>query len=544
MSTHDAIVVGGGHNGLVTAVYLARAGWRPLVVERNEEIGGAVRSAEITEDGFVHDVYSTNMNLFLDSPVYDDLGDELSDHGLEFAHSEKPFCNVFPDDTCLRVYGDRQRTYDEFRSHHPADGEGWRRLQQRFDRFQRTLMRLYWTTLPSAKAIRVVAESARELGVSGLLADARFLLNSPRELGRAYLESPEARTVVASWGLHADFGPDVSGGSMLSFVETFDFGGGVSIATGGASEVVDALAAIFRDYGGEIRTNAEVAQVLTNEGRAVGVELSSGERLRAERCVVANLTPAVLFDDLLDEYPFAPDVRRRIDDYQYGPGTMMIHLSLDELPRWKAAAELDEFAYVHVDPYVSDMATSYTQAMNGQIPESPSLIVGQTTAVDPTRTPNDEDILWIQVRALPSEIQGDAAGEIEATEWDEAKEPVADRVIGKLERYTSGLSGDIRERVVLSPADLERSNPNLVGGDSVGGSHHLRQNFLFRPFPGYSRYEMPIDDLYMVGAGTWPGAGNNAASGYLAAQRILRPGVRARLFDGVEAVLDGVGRSR
>lgn len=543
--TYDAIVIGAGHNGLVAAIYLARAGWDPLVVERNATIGGAVRSAEITEEGFVHDIYSTNQNLFLGSPVYDEYGDELAEHGLEFSTSDKPYCNVFPDETCLRVYQDEQRTREELRAHDPRDAEGWAELHDRFQRFQRTLLPLYSTALPSIEAGRRVSGAARELGVQGLLEDGQLLLNSTRELGETYFASREARALLATWGLHLDLGPDVSGGAMFPFIETFsDFEEGISVTTGGASNIVGALAGILRDYGGEIRTDAEVTRVMIDSRQATGVELASGERVPVGRAVIANLTPKVLFDDLLDHH-LSQDIERKVESYTYGPGTMMVHLALDELPEWEAGADLDEFAYVHIAPYVEDLATTYTQAVNGTIPESPLLIVGQTTAVDPSRTPNDEHILWIQVRALPSEIRSDAMDEIETTEWDEAKEPVADRVIEKLERYAPGVSDVIRERTVLSPADLERNNPNLVGGDSIGGSHHLKQQFLFRPFVGYSRYEMPVDDLYMVGAGTWPGAGNNATSGYLAAQRLLKPDRTTQIRNEIEARLEtGAQRAR
>jgi phytoene dehydrogenase-like protein len=203
----------------------------------------------------------------------------------------------------------------------------------------------------------------------------------------------------------------------------------------------------------------------------------------------------------------------------------MVRLALSGRPRWRAAEDLDEFAYVHVAPYVEDLAETYTKSLNGLLPENPLLIVGQTSAVDPSRTPGDEEVLWIQVRTLPPEIRGDAAGEIRARTWEEAKEPFADRVMRKLEDYAPGIGDLVLERVVFSPEDLERRNPNLVGGDSVGGSHHLRQNFIFRPFPGWSNYKMPLEGLYMVGAATWPGAGTNAISGYLAAKEILRPRV-------------------
>jgi phytoene dehydrogenase-like protein len=148
------------------------------------------------------------------------------------------------------------------------------------------------------------------------------------------------------------------------------------------------------------------------------------------------------------------------------------------------------------------------------------LVVGQPTAIDPSRAPPGRHVLWVQVRVLPATIRGDAAGQIGATHWDEAKDAYADRVIALIERYAPGLSGKILGRAVLSPLDLERENPNLIGGDSLSGSHHLDQNFLFRPAFGWSRYKTPLRGLYMVGAATWPGAGVGAGSGFMLAKML------------------------
>jgi phytoene dehydrogenase-like protein len=315
----------------------------------------------------------------------------------------------------------------------------------------------------------------------------------------------------------------------------------MSVVEGGASRMPEALAGLLEENGGEVRTSSEVSKMLIEDGRVAGVELTSGERISAQRAVVANLTPKVLFGRLLPEESVSAHFRRRVKRYGHGPGTMMVHLALSGRPRWRAAEDLDEFAYVHVAPYLEDLAETYTKSLNGLLPENPLLIVGQTSAVDPSRTPGDEEVLWIQVRTLPSEIRGDAAGEIPARTWEKAKEPFADRVMRKLEDYAPGIGDLVLERVVFSPEDLERHNPNLVGGDSIGGSHHLRQNFIFRPFPGWSNYKMPLEGLYMVGAATWPGAGTNAISGYLAAKEILRPRVLRDRLVKVGAALGMAG---
>jgi len=199
---------------------------------------------------------------------------------------------------------------------------------------------------------------------------------------------------------------------------------------------------------------------------------------------------------------------------------MMIHLALSGLPDWKAGSELQRFAYVHLAPSYAILTSAYAEGMSGLLPREPVLVVGQPTAIDPSRAPAGKHVLWVQVRVLPAQIRGDAAGEISATHWDDAKEAYADRVIALIERYAPGLSGKILARNVMSPLDLERENRNLIGGDSTSGSHHLDQNFVFRPVFGWSRYATPVKGLYLVGASTWPGAGVNAGSGFMLAKML------------------------
>jgi phytoene dehydrogenase-like protein len=198
----------------------------------------------------------------------------------------------------------------------------------------------------------------------------------------------------------------------------------------------------------------------------------------------------------------------------------MIHLALDSLPDWKAGAELKQFAYVHLGPSLDAMARVYQQAIAGLLPAEPILVVGQPTAVDPSRAPAGKHVLWVQVRMLPSEISGDAAGEIAPAHWDAVKERYADRILDIIEGYAPGLRRKILGRAVFSPLDLERENPNLVGGDQICGSHHLAQNFLFRPARGYARWNTPVANLFLTGAATWPGAGTGAASGFMLAEQL------------------------
>jgi phytoene dehydrogenase-like protein len=199
---------------------------------------------------------------------------------------------------------------------------------------------------------------------------------------------------------------------------------------------------------------------------------------------------------------------------------MMVHLALDDLPTWRAGEALRGFAYVHVAPDLEMMSRVYAEASAGLLPVEPALVVGQPTAIDPTRAPAGKHVLWVQVRVLPAEIRADAAGEITATNWDEAKEPYAERVLDLLEVYAPDLRKHILARSIFSPLDLQRENPNLIGGDNLSGSHHLDQNFFFRPVAGWSRYRTPVKNLYLCGASTWPGAGAGAGSGFILAKML------------------------
>jgi phytoene dehydrogenase-like protein len=269
--------------------------------------------------------------------------------------------------------------------------------------------------------------------------------------------------------------------------------------------------------GGEMLLSERVARIEANGGAATGVMLASGRRLEA-KTVIANVHPQIVFRDLVPPEPSRAAFESDVAKFRAGPGTMMIHLALADLPRWRAGGALRNFAYVHVAPDLEMMSRVYAEASVGLLPAEPALVVGQPTAIDPSRAPDGKHILWVQVRVLPAEIRGDASGLITATTWDEAKEPYAERVLDLLESYAPGLRAQILGRSVFSPLDLERENPNLIGGDNLSGSHHLDQNFFFRPVPGWSRYRTPVKNLYLCGASTWPGAGTGAGSGFILAR--------------------------
>jgi phytoene dehydrogenase-like protein len=514
--TFDAVVIGAGHNGLAAAIHLAKRGWSVGVFEANPEAGGAVKTRELTLSGFRHDVAAMNLSMFAGSPFMREYGEALGRLGLGFAPAEDCFASVFPDKSWFGVSKSLDKTLARLNAISPKDAESYRRMFEAFGGDSPHIFGLLGNVMPSAAALKVVWSAWRQKGTSWTYDMLRFLLSSTRTWADQHFESPKVKATLAAWGMHLDFAPDVSGGALFPYLETMASQAfGMVIGKGGADSMITAMTGYLKELGGELHLKAAVKQISHSQGGADGVELSDGSKVMARKAVIANVTPNILFGTLLPEGTGQASADQKFKSFRAGPGTMMVHLALDAPLKWSAGAELSNFAYVHVAPSLDYMTRAYTQAMDGLLPEAPVLVVGQPTAIDPSRAPKGKQIAWVQVRVLPKNVMGDAASRIKGNDWAAIKNGYADRVVDLIESYAPGTIKRVIGRSVFSPDDLQLENSCLIGGDNLSGSHHLDQNFLFRPVPGYSRYKMPLNKLYMCGAATWPGAGTGAGSGYL-----------------------------
>ena len=518
---YDAVVVGAGHNGLAAALRLADKGWRVAVVEAKAEPGGAVKTREVTLPGFRHDLGAMNLSMFAGSPFFTAHKEALLGHGLEFVPAEDCFATVFRDGTHLGVSRSLEKTLAGISALSAADAKSWSDLLARFGKDAPHLFALLGSRMPSWEAFKVVWKAWRAEGSAWAYDTLKMLLATPRDFLDARFEHPKVKAMMAAWGLHLDFAPDVAGGALFPYLECMiNQSFGMVIGKGGADVIVKAMTGALKAKGGELLLGAPVTRIDVEGGAARGVTLADGRKLQARRAVIANAHPQIVFGDLIPRGASPAEFTDKLSKFRAGPGTMMVHLALDALPDWRAGAALRNFAYVHVAPDLEMMARVYAEASAGLLPTEPALVVGQPTALDPSRAPPGKHALWVQVRVVPAVIEGDAAGRIGATGWDAVKEAYAERVLDLLETYAPNLRSHILARSVFSPLDLERENPNLIGGDSLSGSHHLDQNFFLRPVGGWSGYRTPVKNLFLCGASTWPGAGTGAGSGFMLARML------------------------
>lgn len=516
----DVIFIGAGVNSLGASVVLAQQGWRVVVLDRNDEPGGAVRTMELTLPGFRHDIGAMNLSLLAGSPFYAEYGPALARKGLELIVADHPFGSLAHDGRFLGMSTDLEANLTAIAGFSPADAKAWKTWRADYDRCSPTLFEMFGSPAAASGPLELIFGQHRDLPPEAANTIRGILLDSLRTNLSRRFESDVVQALIAAWALHLDYAPDVAGGCWMPFLETNgDERRGIPIARGGSGNMIQALVALLRDAGGRVVTQQTVQEILVEKGKAVGVRVAGGGELRCSRAVVASVTPQALVQLAGRHLP--KDLVGRANDYRFGPGTLVIHLALSGLPVWRDEAARRSF-YVHVAPSLDYIAAAYQEAMAGLLPREPFLVVAQPTLYDPSRAPAGKHVLWIMARGVPAEIRGDAAGIIEQRAWTpEVSEAFANRILRQLSAHAPGLRESILGMAVHTPSDLQRLNPNLVGGDLNAGSVHLSQFYGNRPLPELADYETPIPGLYMCGASTWPGGGASPGSGVMLARKLM-----------------------
>jgi len=526
MTTADHIIVGSGINALVAAALLGRKGHRVLVLERNDRIGGCIRTGEITEPGFVHDVMATTFVLFITSPAYAELAEALGKRGVAFAHSATPTGVLLPDGRSAVLRMDRAANVAAFNTLAAGDGDAFAREIDAMGGDLPLIFALLGGQLWSRATLKLVAREAWRRGLRNFAGFFGEALGTARAWLETSFASEELQALFAPWVLHTGLGPESAYSGQMARVIAFALeAAGAPIVQGGAAKLLAAFESLIRDQGGAIRTNADVARILRSErsGAARGVRLTEGEEIEARRGVICSVTPTQLYGRLLDGADVPAPIAQGVRRYRYGKGNMQIHYALSAPPRWKNPG-LAGVALLHLTPGLDGVSRAANEAERGMLPAVPTICVGQPTALDPSRAPEGRAILWLQLPEAPRRIKGDAAGEIAAPQdgtWTpDVRERFADRAQAILAQHIDGFADLVRKRVACSPADLEAMNINLVGGDPYGGFCGLDQSFLWRPLKSTVNHRTHIPNLYHIGASTHPGPGLGAGSGYLLAKAI------------------------
>jgi phytoene dehydrogenase-like protein len=534
-AAYDVVVVGSGLNSLACAALLARAGRRVLVLERNDYVGGAIRTAEITEPGFAHEVFASWHPLFVGSAAYAELKDDLHARGLEYLNTDLPTASVFPDGSSAFLTTSHEANVAAWDRHAPGDGDAWDRVVSSFLPNADLAFGLLGTELWSEEGLKLALRAYRRLGRRGSLEFAGNLLSSCRDWTTSAFSSERVHGLLAPWVLHAGLGPDAAASGFMAQVMAVAIElGGMPVPRGGGIRLVEALVGIVEEAGGAFETGKDVESVIVAGGQAAGVTLAGGGSRAATEAVVANVTPTQLYGRLLAGVALPEAASQAPRRFRFGRAEMQIHYALSELPRWEGDERLGRTAIVHVTPGLDGVSRAVNEADRGLLPAEGTIACGQPLAVDPSRAPDGCWILWLQLQELPSRPKGDAAGELETGDgtWtEELRERYADRIHARLARHITNLDSTTLKRVVLSPADIEAANVNMTGGDIYAGSCALDQNLVLRPLPGLPGHRTPIPRLYHIGASTHPGPGLGAGSGTLAAKDILRPSIARRMRD-------------
>ncbi len=527
---HDIIIVGAGHNGLVTAAYLARAGLRVLVLERRELVGGACVTEELWP-GFKVSTASY-VNSLLRPEVIRDL--ELHRHGFELLPRSPSSFTPFPDGRFLLMGPDKELTRQQVGKFSRRDAEALPRYEAMLERVADFIEPTLLQTPPDPWSFRPrdllqmagLGWRFLRLGKDGPRA-LEILTGAARPILDRWFESEQLKIALATDAIiGAMASPSMPGTAYVLFHHVMGECNGVrgmwGYVRGGMGGISDALASAARAHGAEIRVNAAVAKILTRGGRVEGVALEDGTELRARR-VASNADAHVTFLKLVDRGDLPAEFVAAVRDLDYASASLKINVALSELPDFTAvrAGGLPPGAHlrgtIHVAPTLDYMEQAYDDAKYGRPSAHPILECTIPSVVDDTVAPPGKHVMSFFVQYAPYQLRNGG--------WDQIKDQFADRCFDLLDEYAPNFKRSVIARQVLSPLDLERRF-GLTGGNIFQGAMTLSQLFFLRPVPGYADYRSPIKGLYLCGSATHPGGGVMGACGYNAAREILRDGRR------------------
>ena len=521
--SYDALIIGGGHNGLVCAFYLARAGLKVRILERRDIVGGAAVTEEF-HPGFRNSTASYTVSL-LNPKVIADM--KLVDHGYRVI--ERPISNFLPqkDGRFLKLGGGLEKTQAEFRKFSAKDAETLPAYYESLESVADVLRDLSLKAPPNVgEGFKTLVDAARQgRRLAGLtLEQKRDVLDLFVKSARTFLDSWfESEAVKAAFGFDAIVGnyasPDTPGSAYVLlhhvFGEVNGKKGAWGHAVGGMGAITQAMAKVARAAGVEISLDAPVSRVLLDRGKAVGVKLESGEEVMA-RSVIANVGPRLLYEQLIAPTDLPADFLRRIRAFKTGSGTFRMNVALSELPNFTCLPGEGEHhrSGIIIAPTLDYMDRAFIDAKAHGMSKEPIVEMLIPSTVDDSLAPPGQHVASLFCQQFAPILP-------DGRSWDDEREAAADLIIATVDKYAPNFKASVIARQIHSPLDLERKF-GLVAGDIMHGNMTLDQLWSARPMLGHGSYRGPIRGLYMCGAGTHPGGGVTGAPGHNAAWEILR----------------------
>ncbi|MFN0218576.1 MAG: phytoene desaturase family protein [Hyphomicrobium sp.] len=520
----DAIIIGGGHNGLTTAGYLARKGLKVKVLEARHIVGGAAVTEEFYP-GFRNSICSYTISL-LHPKVISDL--ELHKYGLTINLRDTASISPLPDGRCLVQHKEADRFAAELAQFSNRDSVTYPEFDARISEVARALRDLTMTTppnigggLPDLMRAISAGNSMRKLSLTGQKELAKLMTMSVGDYLNSWFDGDAIKGSYGYVGVVGNMQSVYSAGTAYVLLHhAFGVVNGVEgawgHAIGGMGAITQAMAKSAAAYGADIEVSAPVKEVLVKNGRAVGVVTADGRRFEA-RVIAANVNPKLLFGKLVDSAHVPADFKREMDGWRCRSGSFRMNVALAEFPKFTCmrGRNLNEadFGSIVISPSLDYAEHAFQDALKFGWSRKPIIEMWIPSVIDSTLAPPGQHVASLFCQHFDPYMAG--------KDWDDVREEAADLVVDTLTEYAPNFKNSVIGRQILSPKDLERIF-GLVGGDIFHGALHLDQIYSLRPAAGYADYRMPIPGLYLCGSGAHPGGGVSGIPGHNAAREILK----------------------
>lgn len=521
-SLRDIVIIGGGHNGLVTAFYLAKAGFKPLVLERRSQVGGAAITDEF-HPGFRCSTLSHSAGPILPSVVRDM---QLEKHGARFITPDACVTALSPDGRALSLYQDVGKSVQAIAAFSQKDAAKYPEFANSLEKISKVIAEALATTPPDIDhpsrgdlwSMLKTGRALRGLGKRDMYRVLRWGPMAVADLVAEYFEMELLRAVIAARGIFGTFLGPWSAGSSLQLLIRAAGGshpaGSAFYVAGGMGALTQAMASAANAAGVEIRTSAEVIEIRVKDGAAQGVLLSTGEEINA-KAVISNADPKRTLLRLTDPVHLSPDFVQKLQHYR-GNGTVAkVNLALNGLPTFTALKNGDASALkgrIHIGHEIDYLERAFDESKYGQFSKQPYLEATIPSMTDPTLAPEGKHVMSVYMQYAPYKLKGD---------WEEQRKALGQTVVQTLAQYSPNLPEMILTHQIITPLDLEEIY-GMTGGQIFHGDLALDQFFTMRPLLDWARYKTPIENLYLCGSGTHPGAGLTGGSGANAAREIVK----------------------